>query len=109
MFFVPVIFAALSYPLASVVAIGALDYIAYIAVGVAGDAARSRVRGVLRAVPRCTAALCGWHARNQERRRDALSRVSRADPLTGCLNRRGFEERFDAELSRACAMAGPSG
>ena len=32
------------------------------------------------------------------------ARVSRADPLTGCLNRRGFEERFDGELSRAlCA------
>ena len=26
---------------------------------------------------------------------------SRTDPLTGCLNRRGFSERFDAELARA--------
>ena len=37
LFFVPVVFAALSYPLASVIAISALDYIAYVAVGVAGS------------------------------------------------------------------------
>src|SRR3954452_17782913 len=36
LFFVPVVFAALSYPLTSVIVIGALDYIAYVAVGVAG-------------------------------------------------------------------------
>ena len=41
LFFVPVIFAALSYPLASVVAIGALDYVAYVAVGVAGRRGRT--------------------------------------------------------------------
>src|SRR5688572_3677350 len=37
LFFIPVIFAALSYPLASVVTIAALDYVAYVTVGVAGD------------------------------------------------------------------------
>ena len=35
--------------------------------------------------------------------------MSRADPLTGCLNRRGFEERFDAELSRAARTGRPLG
>jgi diguanylate cyclase (GGDEF)-like protein len=109
LFFVPVVFAALSYPLASVVAIGALDYIAYIAVGVAGTQPDPEYVGFFALCLGCTAALCGWHARNQERRRDALARVSRADPLTGCLNRRGFEERFDAELSNALRNGRPFG
>ena len=109
MFFVPVIFSALSYPLASVVAIGALDYIAYIAVGVGGDQHDPEYMGFFALCLGVTAALCGWHARNQEQRRDALSRVSRADPLTGCLNRRGFEERFDAELSSALRHGRPFG
>jgi diguanylate cyclase (GGDEF)-like protein len=109
LFFVPVVFAALSYPLLSVIAIGALDYIAYIAVGVAGTQPHPEYVGFFAFSLACVAALCGWHARNQDRRRAALSRVSRADPLTGCLNRRGFEERFDAELSRASRTGRPLG
>ena len=107
LFFVPVVFAALSYPLASVVAIGALDYLAYVAVGVAGTSPSPEYVAFFALCLGCTAALCGWHARNMERRRDALARVSRADPLTGCLNRRGFEERFDGELSRALRNGRP--
>jgi diguanylate cyclase (GGDEF)-like protein len=109
LFFVPVVFAALSYPLASVIAIGALDYIAYVAVGVAGTRPDPQYVGFFAFSLACIAVLCGWHARNQDRRRSALSLVSRADPLTGCLNRRGFEERFDAELSRASRMGLPVG
>ena len=109
LFFVPVVFAALSYPLASVVVIGALDYLAYVAVGRRRRAARSRSTSASsRSAWPASPSLCGWHARNQDRRRDALARVSRADPLTGCLNRRGFEERFDAELSRARAPRSPA-
>jgi diguanylate cyclase (GGDEF)-like protein len=37
----------------------------------------------------------------RDRQRRALARASRTDMLTGVLNRRGFEERFDAELARA--------
>jgi diguanylate cyclase (GGDEF)-like protein len=109
LFFVPVVFAALSYPLVSVVAIAALDYVAYVAVGVAGSQPDPEYVGFFALCLGCTAALCGWHARNQEHRREALARVSRADPLTGCLNRRGFEERFDAELSRALRNGRPFG
>jgi diguanylate cyclase (GGDEF)-like protein len=109
LFFIPVIFAALSYPLASVVAIAALDYIAYVAVGVAGDRPDPEYVGFFALCLGCTAVLCGWHARNQDRRREALALVSRVDPLTGCLNRRGFEERFDSELSRAVRSGQPVG
>jgi diguanylate cyclase (GGDEF)-like protein len=109
LFFVPVVFAALSYPLPSVVAISALDYVAYVAVGVAGTRPDQQYVGFFAFSLACVAVLCGWHARNQDRRRAALARVSRADALTGCLNRRGFEERFDAELSRAARTGRPLG
>jgi diguanylate cyclase (GGDEF)-like protein len=49
----------------------------------------------------CATWMCAWQARNHEVHRDELNRVSRADPLTGALNRRGFDERFASELSRA--------
>ena len=109
LFFVPVVFAALSYPLGSVIAIGALDYIAYVAVGVAGAQPDPEYVGFFAFSLACVAVLCGWYAHDQDRRRSALARVSRADPLTGCLNRRGFEERFDAELNRAQRTGLPVG
>jgi len=42
--------------------------------------------------------MSAWQARNHDRQRAALTEVSRSDPLTGCLNRRGFEERAHAEI-----------
>jgi diguanylate cyclase (GGDEF)-like protein len=109
LFFVPVVFAALSYPLPSVILIGALDYIAYIAVGVGAAHPHPEYVAFFAFSLACVAVLCGWHAHDQDRRRAALARVSRADPLTGCLNRRGFEERFDSELSRAQRTGLPVG
>ena len=47
-----------------------------------------------------TAAVMGVsQAVNRERQRGELAMLSRSDPLTGVLNRRGFTERFEAELS----------
>ncbi|MDQ6795045.1 MAG: diguanylate cyclase, partial [Chloroflexota bacterium] len=45
--------------------------------------------------------MSAWQARNHDRQRCELSRVSRADPLTKCLNRRGLRERADAELAHS--------
>jgi diguanylate cyclase (GGDEF)-like protein/putative nucleotidyltransferase with HDIG domain len=109
LFFIPPVFAALSYPLASVVAIGALDYVAYVAVGVTAASNNPAQVGFFALCLAATVVMCAWHARNQERRREELARVSRSDPLTGCLNRRGFEERFEAELSRASRSGKPMG
>jgi diguanylate cyclase (GGDEF)-like protein len=109
LFFIPLIFAALSYPMVLVVAIGSIDYLAYIVVGATGASPHREYVGFFALCLGCVAALCGWHARNQDRRRAALLAVSRADPLTGCLNRRGFEERFEAELSNASRTGRPLG
>jgi diguanylate cyclase (GGDEF)-like protein len=46
-------------------------------------------------------------ARDHQRQSQALNEMSRTDPLTGCLNRRGFEERLDAELD-GCRRTGRS-
>ena len=53
-----------------------------------------------------SAILCAWQAQNHDRHRERLTHMSRTDPLTGCLNRRGFEERVTAELERALREGG---
>jgi diguanylate cyclase (GGDEF)-like protein len=109
LFFIPLVFAALSYPLVSVVVIGVLDYLAYLAVGLTGESPDGQYVGFFALCLACTAVMCAWHARNQDRRRQELARTSRADPLTDCLNRRGFDERFEAELSRVSRSGQPLG
>jgi diguanylate cyclase (GGDEF)-like protein len=97
LFFIPVVFVGLSYPQRSVVAIGAIDVLAFVSVGVASGSSQATLTFFATCLA-VVALLCAWAALDHERQRDALNRVSRADPLTGCLNRRGFEERMAAEL-----------
>jgi diguanylate cyclase (GGDEF)-like protein/putative nucleotidyltransferase with HDIG domain len=52
-------------------------------------------------------AMCAWQAHKHDVQREHLARVSRSDPLTGCLNRRGFEERLAAELSDSARHGHP--
>lgn len=49
----------------------------------------------------CLAVSCAMHSRSLASLRRRLDDVCRVDPLTGCLNRRGFDDRLDAELSRS--------
>jgi diguanylate cyclase (GGDEF)-like protein len=96
----PLVFAATFYPTRPIVAVGLLTVAAYVGLGVAGHndfADVVLVSGLLA----MTAWLCGWQTKIGERQRAELQRVSRADPLTGCLNRRGFEERLDAALAES--------
>jgi diguanylate cyclase (GGDEF)-like protein len=100
-YFLPLVFAALSYPVRSMIAVAVIDIAAYVVAAVAiGGVSGTEVAFVALTLA-CASWMCAWQARNQELHRDELSRVSRADPLTGALNRRGFDERFAAELSRA--------
>ncbi len=98
-FFLPLFFAALSYPPRSVVATGGLAVLAYVGAALLGGHATGETIGVFSAIL-CTAAVMGVsQAVNRERQRGELAALSRSDPLTGALNRRGFTERFEAELS----------
>jgi diguanylate cyclase (GGDEF)-like protein/PAS domain S-box-containing protein len=107
-FFIPVVFSSMSYPLASVVAVGAISVVSYLvlALSIGGASTEYEVAFAIALV--CTAAMSGWQAQNHNRQHHALSTASRTDPLTGCLNRRGFEERAEAEL-RAMARSGLRG
>jgi diguanylate cyclase (GGDEF)-like protein/putative nucleotidyltransferase with HDIG domain len=98
LFFLPIAYAALSYPLPSVVAIAVADLIAFVVAGAFFGSVSQPYLGFFATSLAMTALLCAWVARDQDRRREALARISRADPLTGCLNRRGFKERLAAEL-----------
>jgi diguanylate cyclase (GGDEF)-like protein len=107
-FFIPVVFSAMSYPLGSVAAVGGLSVTAYLALALGQGGAPSSYQALFAVMLLCTGAMSAWQARNHACQRDALMEVSRADPLTGCLNRRGFEERALAEI-RAVARRGSQG
>jgi diguanylate cyclase (GGDEF)-like protein len=98
-FFLPLIFGSLSYPARSVAICGVLSVCAYIAAALLGGDADADAVGVFSALLATGAVMGVSQASNRERQRRELARLSRSDPLTGCLNRRGFNERFEAELS----------
>ena len=101
LFFLPLIFAALSYPLASMLLVGAIDVGAYLLIAAhSGDGATSSVVVISSSLV-VAAWMCAWQSRNHDRHRQALELASRTDPLTGCLNRRGFSESFERLLARA--------
>ena len=99
--FLPLAFAALSYPLASMLAVGAMVVGAYLAIALGMGGVDTPEVCFMSLALACATWMCASQARNHDLQRRELGRVSRSDPLTGCLNRRGFEERFAAELSRA--------
>jgi diguanylate cyclase (GGDEF)-like protein len=104
LFFVPVVFVSTTYPRRSVVVVGVASICCYF--GVAAHAGSSTDFVVMfAAVLGCTALMGAWQARNHDVVRAELARASRTDPLTGCLNRRGFEEHADDAI-RTAASAG---
>src|SRR5439155_15668535 len=104
-FFIPVVFAAMSYPRGSVLAVGGLTVGGYLALAVTVGGAQWGYQALFAVMLACTCAMSFWQARNHHDQRAALMEVSRADPLTGCLNRRGLEERAVAELGAASRQA----
>ena len=105
-FFIPVVFAAMSYPLGSVLIVAGLSVASYLGLAVTVGGAAWAYEAVFAVMLVCTGAMSAWQARNHDRQRAALMEVSRADPLTGCLNRRGFEERAMAVLAAAARQGG---
>ena len=111
--FMPLLFAGMSYPRQHALAVAITVPISYVALAlVIGETPTYALFFTL-----CisgAAVMCIWQADNRERQReeldrqrDELARVSRSDPLTGALNRRGFEERLDAQLAEATRSGRP--
>jgi diguanylate cyclase (GGDEF)-like protein len=107
MLFLTLVFSALSYPLGSMIVVVAATVAGVAVLGAVGGVAAPTAEpdaayvGMFLVCMALTGMLCVWQARLGERQRDELAELSRTDPLTGCLNRRGFGERLDAELLRA--------
>jgi diguanylate cyclase (GGDEF)-like protein/putative nucleotidyltransferase with HDIG domain len=100
-FFLPMVFAAVFYPLRLFVFVGAFDMIAFVVVGDLWGNPDPTTVAFIAASLGMAAILCAWQAQNHDRQRDGLVRMSRSDPLTGCLNRRGLEECMAAQLERS--------
>jgi diguanylate cyclase (GGDEF)-like protein len=107
LFFPVLTFTALSFPLRSVVVVGVATELAFVGVGGTVNPPRPELLAFFAGTLAVTAVLCAWIAQAQEGRRRELVRVSRSDPLTGALNRRGFEERVSAELDQAVRSGQP--
>ncbi len=80
---------------------GSLTVLGYLTLALTIGGAGWGYEGLFAVVLTCAGAMSAFQARNHDRQRAGLAAVSRADPLTGCLNRRGFEERAVAEISAA--------
>jgi diguanylate cyclase (GGDEF)-like protein/putative nucleotidyltransferase with HDIG domain len=106
-FFVPMVFSAMSYPLRSVVVLSAVTVLGYLALAAVQGSAPQAYVFFFAVSLSCTALMSAWQARNHEHQRAELARLSRADPLTSCLNRRGFTERAEAELAHATRTGQP--
>ncbi len=105
-FFIPVVFAAMSYPLWSVALVGSLTVASYLTLAVTVGGAPWAYQATFAVMLTCTGAMSAWQARNHARQSQTLMQVSRTDPLTGCLNRRGFEERALGEIGATGRRAG---
>jgi diguanylate cyclase (GGDEF)-like protein len=115
MFFLTLVFSALSYPLWLVGLVSGATVTAFVGLAVLEPGGNGAVMlapssvWVFAAVLGLVALMCIWQARVNARHLARLGRLSRADPLTGCLNRFGFQERLGAELRRAAAEGTATG
>jgi diguanylate cyclase (GGDEF)-like protein len=104
MFFVPMVFVSTTYPLRSVIAVSGATVCAFFAAALHAGSSPDFML-MFAAVLACTALMGAWQARNHDRVREELARVSRTDPLTSCLNRRGFEARAEAAIESGAPIA----
>lgn len=104
MFIVPIVFVATSYPLSSVLTVSGTVLAAYLLVALQLGTSIDFIV-MFSAILASTALMGAWQARNHARVRGDLALISRTDPLTGCLNRRGFEEHATAAIDTALATS----
>src|SRR4051794_33762860 len=112
MYFLPLVFAALSYPLWLTGVVSAATITAFSALALlqpGGEPGGPGSMWLFATILVLVALMCIWQARVNGRQLVRLGRLSRADALTGCLNRFGFQERLGAELARAAGDGSPVG
>ena len=109
--FLTQVFAALSYPLGSMITVAIASLVGVGVLGAFGGAIPGDIEpdpvyiGMFLVCLGLTGMLCVWQSRETERQREDLAELSRTDPLTGCLNRRGFSERLQHELAQGGDIA----
>jgi diguanylate cyclase (GGDEF)-like protein len=112
MYFLTLVFAATSYPLWLTGVIAGSSVTAFLGLVLlepGHDALGAQSIWLFAAILGLVALMCIWQARVNARQLGRLGRLSRSDPLTGCLNRLGFGERLRAELARAAGDGTPVG
>jgi diguanylate cyclase (GGDEF)-like protein len=100
-FFGTFTFVAYTMPPRLLATFGGLNVAAYLGVYAVAGAARPAFVPVQLAGMIATASACAMQHNMLVRQRRRMASLARTDPLTGCLNRRGFQERLDGELSAA--------
>jgi diguanylate cyclase (GGDEF)-like protein len=112
--FLPLLFAALAYPFLAVLALGVAEAGGYAVVALTDSTPSASYALVALATLLIATVMAAMSARNREEQRaqlDSLAGRLRAladrDPLTGCLNRRGFQEALDLELARTARHGRP--
>lgn len=102
MMFVPVVFASVSYgsvPLVAAVGLAGLG--STITIGLLDDNVGWAHVLMFASALALVSGTCVWQAHMGRQRRRQLAEASRTDPLTGCLNRRGFAERYERAVEDA--------
>lgn len=105
--FIPIVFCGISYPRLPVIIVSATATATYVALAIA-DAQAFGPTAVFAVALAATSVMSVWTTRNHDRRREALVVASRTDPLTGCLNRRGFEDAAAAAFASVSRFDRPS-
>jgi diguanylate cyclase (GGDEF)-like protein len=114
-FFLTLVFAALSYPFWLVVLVSAADVGAFLLLAIAFPTVEPTATvspssiWLFATCLTLVALMCIWQSRVNVRHLRRLGRLSRSDALTGCLNRFGFGERLAAELERGRRDEAPVG
>jgi diguanylate cyclase (GGDEF)-like protein len=99
--FLTMVWAGVFYPVRLMAVAAVLNLIALLVIALVGGNEGLTATLFQAAAVAGGAVMCGWQASNISAQRRELARASRSDPLTGCLNRRGFEERLAKEVQRA--------
>jgi diguanylate cyclase (GGDEF)-like protein len=104
----PLVFAAMAYPVRATVGVGAAMILGQLLIVLAAGDSRAEdllVQGTILVLLALMGVLIARnHGRNlakMEQLAQRLGELAHVDSLTGCLNHRGFRERLDGEVARA--------